>query len=81
MAERFVTAFVKKTAMTSAQRDGAIAGAATFLHVPVDSIVMREVSPAVVLARDIINPGGQMGDWGDQGVAETDYGYEIFVIG
>ena len=73
MAERFVTAFVKKTAMTLAQRDGAIAGAASFLNVPVDRIVVKEVSPVVVLARDIINPGGQKGDWGDQGVAETDY--------
>ena len=80
MAERFVTAFVNKTAMTSAQRDGAIAGAATFLNVPVDSIVMREGVTRSGTRPRHNQPWRADGGLGDQGVAETDYGYEIFAI-
>ena len=79
MAERLVAAFVKKTAMTAEQRAGVIALAAEYQSVPVDRIGVREVSPAVVLAHGIMNPGVQTPAWEDE-YADTDYGYEMFVI-
>ena len=79
MAERLVAAFVKKTAMTTKQREGVIALAAEYESVPVDRIVVREVSPAVVLAQGIMNPGVQTPRWEDE-YADTDYGYEMFVL-
>ncbi len=45
MAERLVAAFVKKNALTTQQREGVIALAAEFERVPLDRIVVREVSP------------------------------------
>ncbi len=78
MAERLVAAFVKKNALTTQQREGVIAMAAEFESVPVDRIVVREVSPAVVLAYYTMHPG-QAPSWEGE-YAPTDYGYEVVVI-
>ena len=52
---------------------------AAYLSVPTDRIVIRDVSGMVVLGRGIVSRGLHAGDC-DEGVADTDYGHEIFVI-